>query len=411
MNKHIGILPFIAVIAITVVFTSCNKDENSGSKNIESLIGYAQKGPFINGSSVTVYDLQADLSPTGRSYNSQISDNKGAFQLNNISLSSDYVSLRTDGFYFNEVSGEQSASQITLYALSDISGKSEININILTHLEKARVEYLMNSGKSFEESKSQAQKEILAIFNIEKNDIKSSENLNLSEGGADNAILLAVSSILQGYRSESALTELLSNISNDMKEDGTLDSGALGSLLINDAINLDTLAIKSNLAKRYNDIGASASIPAFGKYIANFIAQTNFVVTQIPISYPETGLNGDNILSLTQTTYAGGYEIGHSLAAQIASGTSLRIKISSIFTYGDTGEVTKPLWYRSSGSEVNWAVTDFDFDTYSQTFTAIESGKSCDLRMIFEPGSFLIEYYEMNATLPTRTKTIICNSK
>jgi len=319
------------------------------------------------------------------------------------------VSLRADGFYFNEISGEQSASQITLNALSDISGESEININILTHLEKSRVEYLMNNGKSFAQSKSQAQQEILAIFNIEKNDIKTSENLNLSEGGDDNGILLAISSILQGYRSESELTELLSNISNEIKEDGTMDSEALGSLLINHAINLDTVAIKDNLAQRYSDIGATANIPVFGKYISNFISKTNFVVTQVPLSYPETGINGDNILSLAKTTYSSGIDFTHSLAAQLASGTSLKIKISSIFTYDDTGAVTKPMWYRFSGSEINWSVSDFDFDSYSQTFTAIESGKSCDLKMFFEQGSFLIEYYEMNATVPTRTKTIICN--
>ena len=228
MKKHAEFMTIIVVLSTLAILTSCQKDENSGTKKIQSLIGYAQKGPMINGSSVTVFDLRSDLSPSGKSYSSQITDNKGTFQLDNISLSSDYVSLRADGFYFNEISGEQSASQITLYALSDISGNSDININILTHLEKPRIEYLMNKGKSFAESKTQAQKEILGIFNIVMSNIRTSENLNLSESGDDNGILLAISSILQGYRSESELTELLSNISNDIKEDGTMDSEALG---------------------------------------------------------------------------------------------------------------------------------------------------------------------------------------
>jgi len=33
------------------------------------------------------------------------------------------------------------------------------------------------------------------------------------------------------------------------------------------------------------------------------------------------------------------------------------------------------------------------------TFTATEPDKSCDLKVYFEKGSFLIEYFEMNATL------------
>ncbi len=402
-----------------VSLTNCKKDVSSSQSKIQNLTGYAQKGPFINGSSVTVYDLQSDLSPTGKSFNAQITDNKGTFQLSNISLSSNYVSLRADGFYHNEISGQQSAAQITLYALSDITGKSDINVNLLTHLEKPRVEYLMKNGKSFADSKIQAQKEILAIFNIEKSNITTSENLNISESGDDNGILLAISSILQGYRSESEMTELLSNISNDIKEDGILNSENLGSALINQAIALDASSIKNNLAKRYSDIGATANIPDFGKYIANFISKTKFVTTQSLISYPETGINGDNILSLSKTTFNSGASITHSLAAQLTKGTALIIKITSLsadttrIAPTDTSTtrtiVNKAKWFYSMGSGINWTISDFNTTNYTQTYTAVESGRSCDLKMMFDKGSFLIEYFEMNATVPTRKKTITCN--
>jgi hypothetical protein len=413
MKKIHGFLSIIMILII-VLLTNCKKDNDTSPDKIQNIIGCAQKGPFINGSSVTVYDLQSDLSPTGKSYNSQIIDNKGAFQLNNISLSSDYVSLRVDGFYYNEISGQQAAAQITLYALSDITGESDINVNILTDLERSRVEYLMQTGKSFNDSKIQAQKEILTIFNIEKDDIKTSENLNISETGDDNGILLAISSILQGYRSESEMTELLSNIRNDIKEDGILSSSTLGSDLINHAVVLDTTSIKSNLTQRYSDIGSTVSIPSFGKYIANFISKTKFEVTKHIISYPETGLNGDNILSLSQTTYNSGMDISHSLAAQLANGTALKIKITALTTItkpdtGSTSEVNKAIWYYAFNSSINWSITVFDKENFTQTFSAIESDKACDLSMYFEKGSFLIEYFEMNAALPTRRKTITCN--
>ena len=250
---------FLIILCWMVVFISgCKKDiSNDSPTTNQDVAGYAQKGPFINGSSVTIYDLKADLSATGKSFNAQITDNKGSFEMKGIPLSSSYVKLRADGFYFNEVSGKQSSSQLTLYAIATITGKSKLNINLLTHLERSRVEYLMGKGKSFSESKTQAQKEVLAIFNIEKSTIKPSENLDISESGDDNGILLTITSILQGYRSESELTELLSNISNDMKEDGTLDSDILGSALITHAVSLDTISVKNNLAKRYADIGAS----------------------------------------------------------------------------------------------------------------------------------------------------------
>ena len=163
MKKSYRILSIVILFLMTAFLTNCQKDSSSTS-TVQDITGYVQKGPFINGSSVTVYDLQSDLTASGKSFNTQITDNKGTFGLNNISISSNNIGLRADGFYFNEVSGEQSAAQITLNALADISGKSDINVNVMTHLEKPRVEYLMKNGKSFADAKIQAQKEILSIF-------------------------------------------------------------------------------------------------------------------------------------------------------------------------------------------------------------------------------------------------------
>ncbi len=414
MQKLNGFLSLIIMIMMIIFLANCKKDDSS-LKNL-NITGYAQKGPFINGSSVTVYDLQSDMSPTGKSYNAQINDNKGTFQLNNLSLSSNYVSLRADGFYYNEITGQQSASQITLYALSDIREKDNINVNILTQLERSRVEHLMNNGMSFTDSKIQAQREVLAIFNIEENDIKASENLNISESGDDNGILLAVSSILQGYRLEGALTALLANISNDIKEDGVLNNGTLGSALIDHAILLDTVLIRSNLTSLYQDLGANVSVPDFGKYISNFISNSGFEITQSTITYPDTCAYGDNILSLTKTTYKGGFDISHSLSAFLNYGMALKIKITSLVpgknttTPNDTiTPVPVPVWGYNHDSNINWSISTFDNINYTQTFTAIESNSLCDLRILFEKGSFLIEYFEMNSAVPARSKTIIFN--
>lgn len=414
MRKQ-NLIPSLFVFVLTSLFlTSCQKDTKNAT--VADVAGYVQKGPFINGSSVTVYDLQSDLSASGKTFNTQITDNEGTFQLNNISLSSNYIGLRADGFYFNEVSGEQSNAQITLNGLADISGKPEININILTHLEKARVEYLMQSGKSFDQAKTQAQKEVLNIFEITKSEMEPSEDLNIAENGDNNGILLAVSSILQGYRTESELTELLANISNDIREDGVLNNQTLGSALINHAIVLDTVAIKDNLKQQYSKIGVSASIPAFGKFISNFIAKTKFEVTQSLITYPETGNFGDNVLSLTKTSFGARPETNLSLAAKLSQGTTLKIKITSLTADttstvpADTSKTTtrKAGWFYAPSTNINWIVSNFDPVNYTQTFTAIEPGKACDMEITFDQGSFLIEYYEMNSATPSRKKTITC---
>ena len=417
MNKSYRILPRIILFSMIVLLTNC-QEESSSTGTVQDITGYVQKGPFINGSSVTVYDLQSDLTATGKSFNTQITDNKGTFALENIPLSSNNIGLRADGFYFNEVSGEQSAAQITLNALADISGKSGINVNVLTHLEKPRVEYLMKNGKSFADAKNQAQKEILDIFNIAKSAMKTSEDLNISEKGDDNGILLAISAILQGYRSESEMTELLSSIGNDLKENGVLDSQPLGSALINHAIILDTVSIKNNLIQRYSEVGVTANISSFGKYIANFIAKTEFEVTQSLITYPETGTYGANVLSLTKTDFGTRPNTNLSLFAELAKGTALKIKITSLsadtssMVHPETGKVTTTIrkagWFYALGTNRNWSISNFDPVNYVQSFTAIEPDKACDLQITFDKGSFLIEYFEMNSATPNRTKTITC---
>jgi hypothetical protein len=412
MNPMKIILSLSVSLFLILLLSNCESERTGSGAQITDVTGHAQKGPFINGSSVTIYDLREDLSPTGKSYNAQITDNEGTFQSDRVELSSKYVSLRVDGFYFNEVSGDQSVAQITLYALADVSAGGNINVNLLTHLEKSRVEYLMKNGESFSSAKIQAQKEILAIFNIEEPGMKNSENLDISEAGEDNAILLAVSAILQGYRQESELTELLSDINNDIREDGEINDSSLGSALINHAILLDTGNISNNLEIRYNDIGAPSVIPPFGKYIARFISETGFKVSENLIEYPRTGLYGDNMLYLEDTLYYGDYNTSCSLAAILQKGATLKVKITSMGpgvdpgTIGDTVVPAKPLWYYALGSSLNWYITIFDNNTYTQYFTAIESDASCDLNMFFEKGRFLIEYYEMNARVPTRSKFI-----
>jgi hypothetical protein len=283
MQKSVHIEYFF-IISLVFIFGSCTKENEQLIK--ENLTGYVQKGPFINGTSLALYELDENMIQTGRSFNTQIIDNSGTFEIPAIELTSPYVELKADGFYYNEVLGESSSAPLTLYALTDLSSRENVNINILTHLEKRRVEYLIQSGLSFLDAKNQSQKEILGIFEISKDDIEVSEALDISKEGEDNAILLAISVILQGYRSVAELSELLATISTDIREDGVLDNPETGSALINHSKYLNIGRIKENLEKRYQELGIQAVFPDFEKYIKDFNENTDFEYTYL-IKYPE----------------------------------------------------------------------------------------------------------------------------
>ncbi len=384
MRKLFYFLPIFLLI-----LSSCEKENEDEIKITKSeLKGLVQKGPFLNGTSIDIYELGDNLSPTGKTFSSQIVDNSGLFELNNISLISEFVQLKANGYYFNEITGDNSGSPIILYAISDITDKTTVNVNVLTHLEKSRIEYLLaNGATSFSTAKKQAEEEILAIFSIVKLGVIDFETLDISIDEESNAILLAISLITQGYRTESEFSDLLANIATDIREDGELNSSSLGSLLINDARLLNLSQIRSNLESRYDNLGQTVTIPNFEKYIQLFIDSTSFVPSN-SIEYPEFSNYGENVLYGDKTSFNSGL----SLSANLPKGTSLKIVIKG------------GIWYYRvmPNGPINWTISDYSNE--QQTFVVTESGKSCDLSIEFDSGTHTIEYYENNSLTPTKTK-------
>ena len=379
--------PIIFLIFSILVFTSCEKWYNK-IQMIDEINGVVQKGPFLNGTSIDIYELNDNYAATGKTYSSQLLDNSGTFQLKDVGLVSPYVKFKANGYYFNEITGQNSNSQLTLHAISDLTNRSMVNVNILSNIEKGRIEYLLSEGMDFTDAKKQAEQEILAIFSITKSDISAFDSLDISKEGENNAILLALSIITQGYRTESELSDLLANIATDIRSDGTLDNTSLGSLLVNDARLLNLEQIRSNIENRYFDFGMDVTIPNFEKYVIMFIENTNYQITN-EIEYPEFSDYGENILYDDKTEFSSNM----SLAANLPKGTSLKIVIKSgIWSF-----------YADPYGPVNWSYNIYDFNTEQQTFTAIESGKSCDLKIADFSGD-TIEYYENNSVIPTRIK-------
>lgn len=142
--------------------------------------GYVQKGPYINGTSVQIFELNSSLVQTGKVFSTQINNNKGSFEINTVILSSPYVEFSASGFYFDEVKGEISVAPLLLLALSDITDISTVNVNILTHLEKGRIEYLINHGMTFSVAKDSAQQQVLSIFGFRNESMSLSEKLDIS---------------------------------------------------------------------------------------------------------------------------------------------------------------------------------------------------------------------------------------
>ena len=376
-------------VTLQIVFSlfllvSCEKDPMPDEVTRTDVSGFVQKGPFINGTDISVAELTDELTPTGKMFSSQIMDNKGTFDIQNIELTSPFVELKANGFYFNEVANENSPAQLTLFALADVTVTSDINVNVFSNLEKNRVQYLVSVGMNFKEAKQQAQSEILSIFEIGNEGITDSELLDISKPGDGNAALLAASVILQGYLPVSELSELLANISTDIREDGVLNSAQLGTTLINNARLIDLAKIRQNLALKYETLGLTASVPDFEKYVNQFIENTDFEFTAF-IEYPPTGKYGLNLLDPEKTDYTNGT---YSMRAILPAGKSLKVEIRG-----------RNWMFPGNQHDTGWLVGEWNMADTSRVFTSTRTG-NLDFEMRLndfgEPSPFpiRIEFYE-----------------
>ncbi len=395
MKKLFNIL---FILLITAHCITCNDSNDSVKIKKDLVSGVVQKGPFINGTTISVAELDNEFGPTGRTFNAQIMDNSGLFEVKNIELASHFAELKADGFYFNEVKGEKSLSQLTLYALSDLSDRDTVNVNILSHLERVRMQFLIGEGNSFSEAKTQAAKEVLAIFKIDSNNTTDFTNLNITKSGDENAILLAISVILQGYRSTGELSELLANIVTDIRKDGVLNSSSIKLALINDIVRIDLSSVRKNIETRYEQLGMSISIPDFEKFVKNFIDNSD-VASNLKIEYPETGNYGKNILNPDFTKGKCGENI--SLKAVVPEGMKLSVKIQAKCEMKE-GSIPAGI-ANNPTEETGWKIDSSD--EVSRTFSTAEYGE-LDLGLQIMCSKILVEYFENGETEPVESKIL-----
>ncbi|GBU24421.1 hypothetical protein R83H12_01051 [Fibrobacteria bacterium R8-3-H12] len=229
------------------------------------ITGVFQKGPFVQGTTATLNELDNDLNPTGRPYQTLITDDKGSFELRNVELASPYAHLIASGFYRNEVTGNKSAAPIALQAVVDVTDRDNVNVNVLTHLEYYRVLDLVDEGMTVKTAKKQAQREIFAVFGIDSDAFKDSEDMSIFGASDGDAALLAISILLLGNLSEADFTQRLMNLAQAIRN-GAAWSETEKAAMADWASVADLASINSNILAW----GLSSAVPDFEKYVYGY---------------------------------------------------------------------------------------------------------------------------------------------
>ncbi len=167
-----------------------------------------------------------------------------------------------------EVSGSLSEGPLTLRTISDLSSDVDVNVNLLTSIESRRVKKLMGDRKSFAEARVQAETEILNVFKISQENLNSFDKMDFTQVGDSNAILLAVSSVLQVNSSVAELSQTLSKISLDIESDGILNNQTIIDSIKNKSMIVNFTSIQSNLENWYLNLGlALVAVPDAKEYV------------------------------------------------------------------------------------------------------------------------------------------------
>ena len=268
------------IAAVAFLLTACTESNVAGGSSGDAGIyavkdldvaGVSQKGPFVTGSAVTVHGIDCKtLKISDEHFEGEVKSDKGDFIVEDVSLKSSCAVFEVSGKYRSEFSGKETDGTLTLRALTDLENREKVNVNILTNLEYERVMYLVTQkGKSFAEAKKQAEKEVLAAFDI-VGSFETFENMNIFESGDGNAALLAVSVMMQGGTDVDALVKRMDNFDDSFAEAGVWSDSSTKTAITEWVSAAAANGQLDSIRKNVEGWGIAAEVPAFEKYVEKF---------------------------------------------------------------------------------------------------------------------------------------------
>ena len=71
--------PTILALAFGLMLSCAKKSDDSSTSSAVTVSGKVQKGPYVQGTEITVRELDSSMTPTGNTFTGTIDDNTGSF--------------------------------------------------------------------------------------------------------------------------------------------------------------------------------------------------------------------------------------------------------------------------------------------------------------------------------------------
>ena len=288
MNRNFGtrFIPACALAAMAVLTACSDKQDVAGGASgdmgivAKDIAGEALKGPFVKGSAVTVQGIDCKtMKFSDEVFEGKVKSDKGDFAFDDVTLSSTCAVFEATGKYRSEITGKESAGEITLHALTDLKDRENVNINVFTELEYERLMYLVTEkGKKFAEAKEQAEKEVLAAFDI-AGSFEAFENLNIFEAGDENAALLAVSVMMQAETDDAGLVNRLDKFTDSFAETGKWKDSDTKKAISEWAVEVTANGGLDSIRKNVEAWNDGDKVAAFEKFIEAYADGDSIVLS------------------------------------------------------------------------------------------------------------------------------------
>lgn len=240
-----------------------------------SVYGVAQKGPFVTGSSVSIFSLDSMLNALPAKYGGTVVGDSGLFVINNVAFPSQYALVQVSGFYMHEVTGKKTnGMKTTLNALVDLSTGQQVNanVNIFTHLEFLRARQLVTTQNyNVPAAKRRATQEILAAFGFSTDESNlMSTDLSLADTSVAGKTLYMASILLQGDLTPDKFSHRLSGITDFFSRTGTLDTASLIAEFADWASAAEASGTYETIRLNMMNMKVTPFIPDFGSFLYSF---------------------------------------------------------------------------------------------------------------------------------------------
>lgn len=350
-----------AFVGMSVLFAACSSDDEervSGGVTedagfVADVAGVAQKGPFVKGSAVTVRGIDCKtLEFTDQVFEGAIKSDEGDFALDSVALDTSCAVVEVTGRYLNEVTGKKTKGELTLRALTDLKDRENVNVNLLTNLAYERMMYLVKEkSKTLAKAKVQAEKEVLAAFDI-KDEVDEFENLNIFESGDGNAALLAVSVMMQGDADETALAKRLDNFDDSFAESGEWKDSETKKAIAEWVAEASANGKLDSIRKNIEGLDYAGEVPAFEEYVPA-VEPADSIEEESSSSAVEESSSSDVIASEVQdardsvVTSSSSEAVADTASSSSAVRDSLDVLISSssIDSLGSSSSRSPYEWY------------------------------------------------------------------